>query len=196
MSSLMVVCPHCVTWVKTPVERCSECGVAINSAAPDQDLVTFAFRLGQPLLELGPVRLNRNGWPNIGQLIATTEGLVFLPDFISRTNGAMVTRFEYKPKWREWLHYFLGGTQQTPAVQMSPPEIIVGRNQPLAQRLFDSPGAVFVNRIGISRMILRLNQLQIQRHSACRITFFSVRHGNSLQHVQERLRELEEWRCF
>lgn len=200
MSSLIVVCPHCLTWAEPQADRCTECGVAVDVDAPDPDEATLAQRLGEPLLELGPVRLDRPGWPSRGHLVATSEGLLFLPDFISRPNGAIEPRVE-EPVSAGWWTAPLSPTWWWPSpsrVASTKPASGTGADSaphpPPFQRLLDSPGGLFVARASVRRLLARWNHLQIERRLARSVTLRPVPRGAPVGELLRQLRELSAWR--
>ena len=193
MSSLIVVCSHCLTWAEPQADRCTECGVAVDIDAPDPDEAALAARLGEPLLELGPVRLDRRGWPSLGRLVATTEGLLFLPDFVPRPNGAIEPRIEAadKPAGRSWWPVWSQHTATKP-VQADDADDTVSR--PLFQRLFDAPGSLFVSRASIRRLLARWNHLLVERRPARSVTLRPAPRGLTAGELLRQLRTLSAWR--
>lgn len=200
MSSLIVVCSHCLTWVEPHADRCTECGVAVDIDAPDPDEDMLVQRLGDPLLELGPVRLDRRGWPSLGSLVATTEGLLFLPEFAQRANGAIEPRVEEPDSSTTWsarLSYSWWWPQQsqiTPTNEASVADSGEGMSRSVSQRLFDAPGGLFVARDSIQRLLARWNHLQIERRPTRSVTFRPVARGTSVGVLLRQLRGLPAWR--
>lgn len=201
MSSLIVVCPQCLTWVEPHSERCTECGVAVDVDAPDPDAQMLAQRVGEALLELGPIRLDRSGWPQLGHLVATTEGLLFLPDFLPRPNGAIEPRVDESQPSVSWLTdlsraWWSRLRSPTPsadpvAVETSIPTIAntLEAAVPAFQRLFESPGGMFVARSSMRRLLARWNHLKIERSPSRSVTLRPVSGGMSLGDLERQLRE-------
>ena len=206
MSSLIVVCPQCLTWAEPHADRCTECGIAVDVDAPDPDEATLARRLGEPLRELGPVRLDRSGWPSLGHLIATSAGLLFLPEFQVRPNGAIEPRLDepdFGNRWTAPLSLSWWWPQQLPRTPASP--LARARSAsavaaddtpslPLFQRLLDAPGGLFVARSSVQRLLARWNRLQIERRPARSVTLRPVPRGASSGELVRQLRELSAWR--
>jgi hypothetical protein len=201
MSSLIVICPHCLTWVELHADRCTECGVTVDIDAPDPDATLLAHRLGEPLLELGTVRLERRGWPSLGQLVATTQGLLFLPELVSRPNGAYEPRQDWQVElavsWAERLSGRWWWPWHSGSVCLdsdSPNAASVRWKQPALERLFDSPGGLFVQRTSIRRLIPRWNCLRIERLPLRTVALAPIARETSVALLLNRLRELPTWR--
>ena len=197
MSSLIVVCPHCLTWAEPHADRCTECGVVVDVDAPDPDAESLALRLGEPLLELGPVRLDRRGWPSLGRLVATTEGLLFLPEFVRRPNGAIEPRLDepdHSASWPARLGRSWWWPQRsqltTPAKSAPAADADDTVSRPIHQRLLDTPGGLFVARASVRRLLARWNHLQIERHPARSVTLRPVPRGAAVGELLKQLREL------
>lgn len=196
MSSLIVVCPHCLTWVEPHADRCTECGVAVDMDARDPDDATLARMLGEPLLELGPVRLDRRGWPSLGRLVATTEGLLFLPEFVRRPNGAIEPRLDEPDNTTNrsarlvcsWWWFRQSQLTSAKPVPIAAVDDTVSR--PIHQRLLDAPGGLFVARASVRRLLARWNHLQIERRPARSVTLWPVPRGAAAGELLKQLREL------
>jgi len=200
MSSLIVVCPHCLTWIEPHADRCTECGVAVDIDAPDPDEEVLALRLGKPLLEIGPVRLERPGWPSLGRLVATTEGLLFLPDFVRRPNGAIEPRLDEPDSSANWparlgcSWWWPQRSQLTPTKSAPAVDSTATVFPPILQRLLDAPGGLFVERASVRRLLARWNHLQIERRPARSVTLRPVSRGAAVGELLKQLRELSAWR--
>jgi len=201
MSSLIVLCSQCLTWGEPHADRCTECGVAVDIDAPDPDEQSLALRLGEPLRELGPVRLDRSGWPSLGHLVATSEGLLFLPDFLARPNGAiepLADEPDSNNKWTAPLRpswwWPLRSTDSSFTHSMSASAAHETMSRPLFQRLLDAPGGLFVERASVRRLLARWNRLQIERRLARSVTLRPAPHGTSVGELTKQLRELAVWR--
>ena len=200
MSSLIVVCPHCLTWAEPHADRCTECGVAVDIDAPDPDEESLALRLGEPLLELGPVRLDRRGWPSLGRLVATSEGLLFLPEFVRRPNGAIEPRIDEPDNSTNWsarlgcLWWWPQWSQFTPAKAAPFADADDTVSLPIRQRLLDAPGGLFVARASVRRLLAHWNHLQIERRPARSVTLRPVPRGAAVGELLRQLRALDCWR--
>lgn len=200
MSSLIVVCSQCLTWVEPHADRCTECGVAVDIDASDPDDEVLVQRLGEPLLELGPVYLDRHSWPSLGWLVATTEGLLFLPDFAQRPNGAIEPRIEEPDSSTNWTArlgcswWWPQQSQFTPTLPISAADSDDAVSRPMFQRLLNAPGGLFVARASIHRLLARWNHLQIERRPARSVTLRPVPRGASAGALLRQLRGLSAWR--
>ncbi len=206
MSSLIVLCPQCLTWGEPHADRCTECGVAVDVDAPDPDDDSLALRLGEPLRELGPVRLDRSGWPSLGSLVATSAGLLFLPDFVARPNGAIepcTDEPDADNRWIAPLSLSWWWPQRSSRVQASPlnrtssasgTDAEDTSSRPVFQRLLDAPGGLFVARPSVRHLLARWNRLQIERRPSRSVTLRPVPRGASVGELVRQLRELAVWR--
>ncbi len=196
--SLIVVCTHCLTWVEPHADRCTECGAIVDVDAPDLDDETLAARLGQPLAELGPVRLERRGWPSLGRLIATSEGVLFLPDHDQRQNGALEPRRDEPIRRASWFARLAQRwrSARLPAVTAVP---IAGRtsgHHPVSsasQWLFEAPGSLFVRRSSIRRTFSRWNHLKIERQPLRSVVLAPVAPGDTVKQLLSRLHKQAAW---
>ena len=196
MSSLIVVCPQCLTWAEPHADRCTECGVAVDVDAPDPDEETLALRLGEPLRELGPIRLDRSGWPSLGHLVVTSEGLLFLPDFLARPNGAIEPLIGEPIDSHTWsaplsLSWWWPQRSSVTHAKTGPDDAEnANRSLSLFQRLLDAPGGLFVARDSVHRLLARWNHLQIERRPARSVTLRPVPRGVTVGELLRQLREL------
>ena len=121
MQNLLVFCRYCFTWVEPHSQMCPECSAEIVLDDHDLDRDVLSEILGKPLSVLGCVRIDRPGLPNLGELIGTTEGVLFLPRLHRRLNGAWEgvesSRLpgwwpfrgdQTSPRFLEWLKHPLG----------------------------------------------------------------------------------------
>ncbi|MBC8116778.1 MAG: hypothetical protein H7062_20475, partial [Candidatus Saccharimonas sp.] len=148
----------------------------------------------------GPIRMNRRGWPSFGQLVATSEGLLFLPDFIARPNGAIEPRSEEPESAGRWTAP-LSPSWWWPLssrVASTRPVTFSGTDSamppPPFQRLLDAPGGLFVQRTSVRRLVAFWNHLHIERRPARRVTLHSVPRGVGVGELLRQLRELSAWR--
>ena len=196
--SLIVVCTHCLTWVEPHADRCTECGAIVDVDAPDLDDETLAARLGEPLAELGPVRLERRGWPSLGRLVATSEGILFLPDHAQRQNGALEPRHDEPLRRASWFTWLTEWWQspRLPAVSATP---IAGRTREhnsvstASQWLFEAPGGLFVRRSSVRRTLLRWNHLKIERQPQRSVVLAPAAPGDTVKQLLSRLHEQATW---
>lgn len=196
--SLIVVCTHCLTWVEPHADRCTECGVIVDVDAPDLDDETLAARLGEPLAELGPVRLERRGWPSLGRLIATSEGILFLPDHAQRQNGALEPRRDEPLRRASWFTRLTEWWQspRLPAVSAMP---VAGRTSDptsmsaASQWLFEAPGGLFVRRSSVRRTLARWNHLKIERQPLRSVVLAPAAPGDTVKQLLSRLHDQAAW---
>lgn len=196
--SLIVVCTHCLTWVEPHADRCTECGVIVDVDAPDLDDETLAARLGEPLAELGPVRLERRGWPSLGRLIATSEGILFLPDHDQRQNGALEPRRDEPLSRASWFTRLTRWwpSARLPAVSAKP--VARRGNDPTSmpaasQWLFEAPGSVFVRRSSVRRTLSRWNHLKIERQPLRSVVLAPAAPGDTVKQLLSRLHDQAVW---
>lgn len=196
--SLIVVCCHCLTWVEPHADRCTECGVIVDVDAPDLDDDLLAARLGEPLAELGPVRLERRGWPSLGRLIATSEGILFLPDHDQRQNGALEPRRDEPLRRASWFTRLIEWWQspRLPAVTVMPVARRTSDQHSVStasQRLFEAPGGLFVQRSSVRRSLSRWNHLKIERQPLRSVLLAPVAPGDTVKQLLSRLHEQAAW---
>lgn len=197
MSSLIVVCPHCLTWAEPHADCCTECGVAVDVDAPDAEDATLTQRLGEPLAELGPVRLERHGWPSLGTLVGTTEGLLFIPRLKSRPNGAIEAIDEDSLAAASWLAIWLASWLRAPAGSSSPstrPDDDSSGLRSSRELLFDSPGALFVQRTTIHRALIQWGCLRLLRPPSKSITFAPASTCQTIRQLMRPLGDSVAWR--
>jgi len=196
--SLIVVCTHCLTWIEPHADRCTECGVIVDVDAPDLDDETLAARLGEPLAELGPVRLERRGWPSLGRLITTSEGILFLPDHDQRQNGALEPRRDEPIRRATWFDQLTQWWQSArqPAVTAMPFAWRTSDQRSVftaSQWLFEAPGGLFVRRSSVRRTLARWNHLKIERQPLRSVVLAPAAPGDTVRQLLSRLHEQAAW---
>lgn len=201
MASLIVVCPHCLTWIEIHSDCCPECATAVSVDDNDPAADLISERLGDRLQDLGPTRLLRRGWPESGQLVATSSGLLFVPHLIVRPNGALEAITEDSqlrpsrvsgmfhwwslPPWRRPVDDDQG---------RSSAECAEGR--PLIDLLFDSPGAFFIARSTIQRIGSRWGRVQIERQPSRSVSLSHTPGSESPREILRPLVEYDAWRSL
>lgn len=199
MSSLIVLCPQCLTWVEPHAQSCTECGSTVNADDPDPPHAELARRLGSHLQGLGPIKLLRKGWPVCGRLVGTTEGLLFVPQFVKQSNGSLeavadeapsrssrvagVLHWWSLPPWRRPMDV------EVPRVTAEPAD-----SRSLVDLLLDSPGAVFIRRDTIQRLTIRWNRAQIERRPARSVTLAQVPGGPGPRDALQLMVDFPAWR--
>ena len=196
--SLIVVCSHCLTWVEPHADRCTECGVIVDVDAPDPDAETLATRLGELVVDLGPARLERRGWPSLGRLIATSEGVLFLPDHALRPNGAIEPCHDDPVRAVSWFARIAGWWRRgnPPAVTVAlatQPGFDLPNQLHVAQRLLDAPGGLFVRRASVRRTLARWNHLQIERQPTRSVILAPALRDDTVSQLLSRLRDYAHW---
>ena len=197
MSSLIVVCSHCLTWAEPQADCCTECGVVVDIDAPDAEDARLTQRLGEPLVELGLVRLERRGWPSLGTLVGTTEGLLFVPRLKSRPNGAIEAIDEDSRAAASSLAIWLSSWRRFPAASSSPstqPGEDSSGLRPPREMLFDSPGALFVQRTTIRRALIQWGCLRLVRPPSKSVTFAPVSTSYTIRQLMRPLGDFVAWR--
>ena len=172
MQNLIVFCQQCFAWIEPQSELCPECGCPVVLDQPDPDLDTLVRIIGTPLMFLGAARVERSALPSFGELIGTTEGVLFLPRLHRRLNGAWEgvasTRLpgwwpfrgdHTSPKFLDWLRRPSGVRVFEPAKEGEPEPIPTS----LPDRLLDSPGAFFVERRFIRAISARKRMVKLER---------------------------------
>ena len=172
MQNLIVFCQQCFAWIEPQSELCPDCACPVDLNQPDPDLGTLARIMGTPLMILGAARVERSSLPSFGELIGTTEGVVFLPRLHRRLNGAWEgvasTRLprwwpfrgdHTSPKFLDWLRRPTGVKVFEPTKEGEPEQIPTS----LPERLLDSPGAFFVERRFIRTISARKRIVKLDR---------------------------------
>jgi hypothetical protein len=121
---------------------------------------------------LGATRVERSALPSFGELIGTTEGVLFLPRLHRRLNGAWEgiasTRLpgwwpfrgdHTSPKFLDWLRRPTGVSIDEPTKEGEPEPIPTS----LPDRLLDSPGAFFAERRFIRSISARKRMVKLER---------------------------------
>ena len=76
----LLLCPECCQWREPTEGRCPVCAGTLDIAIPDPSLETLADEIGDLQGLLGEAELSRAVLPKQGQLLATTNGLLFVPN--------------------------------------------------------------------------------------------------------------------
>ena len=190
MQNLIVLCHRCFTWGETHSDLCPECGADVCLELPDLDRDRMAEILGRPLVVIGPLQVDRQGLPNYGYLIGTTEGVLFLPRLHRRTNGAWEGMTSQRlpswwpfrgdhssPRFLNWLQRPFGGAAHS---EMISKKFSVQEIDSLVDRLMDSPGAFFVGLRDIHSITARWQRVKLDRMPARSITFIDETEDRSL----------------
>ncbi|MBS0201353.1 MAG: hypothetical protein JSS49_00530 [Planctomycetes bacterium] len=201
MSSLIVLCPHCLTWVEPHAQCCTECGGSANTDENDPASELLAARLGTRLLDLGPVKLLRRGWPACGQLLATTKGLLFIPRFTIQPSGAMEATTDETPgpsnRVAHLFHWWSIPPWRRPVDEVVPisPDTAAGPPIPVLDLLLDSPGGFFIQRSSIQRISLRWGRAYIERPPSRSVTLAQWG-STTMREALRLLIESHDWRSL
>lgn len=201
MSSLIVICPYCLTWIEPHAQSCTECGCTVNVDDPDPGQDELAVRMGDSLRELGPVRLLRRGWPSCGRLIGTTEGLLFVPQFVKQPNGSLEAVTDDVPenssRVANVLHWWSLPPWRRPVEVDTPLPASADTDDPRSpvEMLVDSPGAFFIRREAIQRVTVRWGRIQIERRPARSVALAQVPGGPSPRDALKQMIEFPTWRA-
>ncbi len=76
----LLLCPECCQWREPAEGRCPVCAGTLDVALPDPSLEMLADEIGDLKGLLGVAELSRVVLPKRGQLLATTNGLLFVPN--------------------------------------------------------------------------------------------------------------------
>lgn len=201
MSSLIVLCPYCLTWIEPHAQSCTECGCTVNVDDPDPGKDELVTRIGDLLRELGPVKLLRRGRPSCGRLFGTTEGLLFIPQFIKQANGSLEAVTDDVPenssRVASVLHWWSLPPWRRPVDVDAPSAVSIQSNDPRSplEMLVDSPGAFFIRREAIQRMTIRWGRVQIERRPARSVALAQVPGGPSPRDALKQLIDYPIWRA-
>jgi len=200
MTSLIVLCPHCLTWIETHAQCCTECGGGVDTDDTDLSPEIVDKRLGEWLLDLGGVKLLRRGWPNFGRLVATTEGLLFVPQLIEQANGALEAALEGAlagpERVRSLIHWWSLPVWRRPLETYPHDEMATLPQQSLRELLYNSPGAFYIGRDSISRITVRWGRVQIERRPSRMVSMTPVPAGGKLRDSLRSLIDFAPWRTL
>lgn len=180
MQNLIVFCQRCLSWVEPHAELCPDCGTTMTLDQPDLEPDFLDRIIGTPLMLVGPVRVERPRLPNYGDLVGTSEGMMFLPRLHRRLNGAWegVTSHRVPGWWpfrgEQSTNRFLDWLRRPANAQLAEPTQGEARflTGSLSQRLMDSPGAFFIERRFIRAMTCRRKGVRLERSPYRSITLF------------------------
>lgn len=201
MSSLIVLCPHCLTWIEPHGQCCTECGSHADIDDPDPPSQAMSQRLGDRLHDLGPMKLVRRGWPNCGDLLVTTEGLLFVPQLTMHPNGALEAVADQVPngsgRVASLFHLWSLPPWRRPADKSAQEFASASRDErsPL-ELLFDFPGAFFIQRSAIQRISIRWGRAQIERRPSRSVTLTQVSGGQNVREALRSLTQFAAWRTI
>ena len=150
----LLLCPECCQW-REPVEgRCPVCAGTLDLAIPDPSLETIADDIGDLRGLLGEVDVSRSDMPKRGRLLATTNGLLFVPCesrvivFTNNDRAGTAMRTSGLGRWigRWWSR--LSGREPVArfACEIRASELAASDRLALAALLRSDPGILFWSR--------------------------------------------------
>jgi hypothetical protein len=150
----IVLCHNCWSWVQLEGDQCPDCHRAMDLSEPDPSSAELDALLGSLVCRLAKVRCDRRKLPSVGELVAVTEGLLFLPEVTPLPNGALEA--EEHPSSSFWpiSNWWSNWGRRLPAVDPPRPDVLIDA-APLAEQFLNAPGAVFVPRRHLIRAALR-----------------------------------------
>lgn len=165
---LLALCHRCWTWIEPKHDRCVECGSTLDLHQPDPDVAELKSLFGAALGVAGEVSLKRPRLPSFGALTVFENGLLFLPDLRQlptggytaveggqgQTTGPSRTGF-----WSLFSRRTQSATSSDVISIVRPPLT----EESAAGRFLDSPGALFIPREGIVRIIQRGTMFRVER---------------------------------
>lgn len=145
----VLLCPQCLGWILSSRDTCPECAARVQLEAPDPDWQTIGTTLGTWRFWLGEVRLDRRRLPERGNLHVTSEGIVFLPDFVSRLPGAVTPIVAPTSGTLSHVWQRIRGPIRPPAMTPGMPQSALSTHIPptdtsLVDVYQDSPGGLFI----------------------------------------------------
>lgn len=191
MQNLIVLCHRCLTWTETHEGLCPECGADVFLDAPDFDGDLLEEMLGDPLVVLGPLRIDRLELPSYGFFVGTTTGILFLPRLHRRVNGAWEAITSQRlpnwwpfqgdlasPRFMSWLRKPFGMNVATDDQTVDHLD-----RTSLSERLMESPGGFFTPRRNVKMVTGRRRQLRLERALQRSITVIDETEDGSLRNA-------------
>lgn len=196
---LVTLCQHCWSWMEPRHERCVECGETLDLLQPDPVPSELKALLGSVLATLGEVSLKRPRLPSSGVLTAFENGLFFLPDLRQLPSGGIVAvEFEPRPtagNARPGI-WNLFSRRSTPTISSEPK--IFSRSlmtaETAATRFLESPGALFIARKTIVRIVQRESMLRIERKPGKTLTWKIESPSTITWNMMRKLQRDTAWR--
>lgn len=154
----LLLCPECCQWREPAEGRCPVCAGTIDVAIPDPSLEVLAEEVGDLQGLLGEAELARVVLPKRGQLLATTSGLLFVPNesrvivFANANRAGIATRVGGFGRWLDRWSSRLSGRE--PAARFTCERraigVAAGDRMALAELLRSDPGVLFWSRGAIA----------------------------------------------
>lgn len=189
---LLALCHRCWTWIEPKHDRCVECGLTLDLHQPDPDLPALKSLFGSPLTVLGEVSLKRPRLPSFGVLAALENGLLFLPDLRQLPSGGYAAIEHGKNSWTGPARSGFWSLFARRTATVASSETVAAVRPPLTsdtavERFLDSPGALFISRASIVRVIHRGTMFRVERKPGKTVAF---RVESSPQAVRDHLRNV------
>lgn len=154
----LLLCPECCQWREPAEGRCPVCAGTLDLAVPDPSLETIADEIGDVQGLLGEAEFSRAVLPKRGQLWATINGLLFVPNesrvivFSNAGRAATATRLGGLGRWIDRWSSRLSGREPTArfACERRTIALAVSDRLALAELLRSDPGVLFWSRGAIA----------------------------------------------
>lgn len=150
----LLLCPECCQW-REPLEGCcSVCLGALDLSIPDPSLDTIADEIGDLQGLLGEANVPRGDFPKRGRLLATTNGLLFVPHesrvirFGNTDPAKSVMRSSRLARW--WSRLTGCKPADRFACEIRADKLVTGDRIALAELLRNDPGVLFWSRGAIA----------------------------------------------
>lgn len=173
---LLALCHRCWTWIEPKHDRCVECGNALDLHQPDPGQAELTSLFGLPLTVLGEVSLKRPRLPSFGVLAALENGLLFLPDLRQLPSGGYMSIEHGKTSLTGPARVGFWSLFARRTATISSSETVAAVRPPLTsdaavERFLDSPGALFISRPSIVRVIQRGAMFRVERKPGKTVAF-------------------------
>jgi hypothetical protein len=187
---LLALCHRCWTWMEPKQERCVECGGAVNLREPDPDPSELKTLFGESLCVIGEVSLKRPKLPSFGVLSAFDHGLLFLPDLRQLPSGGFVA-IEHADRPGSQPGFWSLFTRRTHAAGTGVVPVVRPKlaSEEAVDRFLDSPGALFIPRGAIVRILQRGSLLRVERKPGRTVAW---RLESPLAAVQQQFRAVKD----
>ncbi len=171
----IVLCHDCWSWVPHSGASCPVCHRPIELSQPDPPVALLSMLLGGVVARLGGIELDRRELPRVGSLLGTTTGLLFLPQFETLQDGALLAAERRGQAARGWSMWPFRRRAPPPfgrlcAAALSPEMAAGGAtvstegdDSHLAESFLDAPGAWFVPREQVVRLHVRARIWSLSR---------------------------------
>ncbi len=150
----LLLCPECCQWREPFEGRCPVCAGSLDLAIPDPSLETIAQEIGDLQGLLGEANVSRGDMPKRGRLLATTNGLLFVPCesrvivFTNDDRAGSAIRPGRLGRWIDRWWSCLSGREPAArfACECRVSELAASDRLALAELLRSDPGILFWSR--------------------------------------------------